>query len=158
VTSIRERVLNILDSSSLSDPRDIAEKILGDLAARERRDALVEVLPEYVRITIGRERHRPASDDPASGDPQNQSTNAGSSRWRRAASVLARRYMPIDTWKPLRDCTRDDVLALVAGYRDRAVQNTHKAEQFEALAAQMAKAKAPTVGALSEDVVEEILR
>lgn len=161
MTTVRERVLEILATSSLSDPRDIADKIIGDLTARERQAALAEVLPEYVRITLHAGRgHHPTSDEPGStqGTRTQDVAEPGSSRWRRVSSVFTGRYKPLDTWKPLRECTRDDVLALVDDYRKRAAQNTRKADQFEALAKRMAKAKVATVGDLPESVVEEILR
>lgn len=161
MTTISERVMEILDTTSLSDPREISEKVLGDMSGRELRPALAEVLPEYVRYI---ERvHRSAS-----GGPEGQLTDAlhesfaegsprqapGSSKWR----ALAGRYAGASERKPLRDCTREDVLAIVARHRSLAESNTSKAEQFERIYRLMVDHDAEVVGDLPEAEVEGVLR
>lgn len=162
MTTIRERIFEILDTSALSEPTDIAEKVIGDLGPRELRAALAEVMPEYVRYVERNHRSSapaaasPISDDSgASDEAEAHTTRApGSSRWR----ILAGRYRGVEERKPLRDCTRDDVLAIVAQHRHQAATNTAAAERFGALHQLMVDRGAATVGELPEAEVEGVLR
>jgi hypothetical protein len=89
---------------------------------------------------------------PAGGD--------GASRWRDAASHVGAGDVPycVDrVWKRLRDCTRADVLVIVADYTGRADANRVLAERFTLLADTMRRKRASTVGALDEALLAEVL-
>lgn len=156
MSSVRAQIIEILDTSALSDPREIAEKLIGDIPSRQLRAALAEVLPQYVRVLMTNDRR---SDPGRHSQPGSQTRSApGSERWRAAAGVLASRFCPAGEWKPLRDCTRDDVLALVAERRDLAAKNAAVADQFERLHQLMSDRGVSTVGELAEAEVEGVLR
>lgn len=50
--TVSERLDHILSTSSLCDAREIAEKLLSDIPSGERKAALAEVLPEWVRMSL----------------------------------------------------------------------------------------------------------
>ncbi len=84
----------------------------------------------------------------------------GASRWGDAAGHVRAGAVPyyVDgVWKRLRDCTRDDVLLIVADYTGRADTNRVLAERFTLLADTMRRKRASTVGALDEALLAEVL-
>ncbi len=84
----------------------------------------------------------------------------GASRWGDAAGHVRDGAVPyyVDgTWKRLCDCTRDDVLLIVADYTGRADVNRVQAERFTLLADTMRRKRASTVGALDESLLAEVL-
>jgi len=82
----------------------------------------------------------------------------GSSRWRSAASLFHQRIYAGETWKLLRDLTRDDVLAIVEHRRMLATANAAVADRYQALHDRMTATDVATVGDMDEAEVEEILR
>ena len=84
----------------------------------------------------------------------------GASRWVDAAGHVRAGAVPyyVDgVWKRLCDCSRDDVLLIVADYTGRADVNRAQAERFTLLADTMRRKRASTVGALDEALLAEVL-
>lgn len=147
--SMAARVRSFQESTGSADPREIASKILTDLEDHELRAVLEVVLPEYVRQVMKTGRNQAASSPPASSKVS-------------AVRDWYERLMgqPVDVsgghgqWKSLRECTRDELLAVAQYRRETAARNLATAEKYESLAKLLPARK--TVGQLPTDVVASV--
>lgn len=147
--SVRALVRQVQDETGSADPREIASKVLADIPDELLRPLLAEVMPEYVRQVMKGGRHS------ATGAPPASSKVAAVRGWHERLMS-----QPIDVsggkgeWKALRDCTRDELLAVAQYRRETAARNLATAEKYEALAKILPAKK--TVGQLAADVVASV--
>lgn len=182
-TLVRDRVLELLETSDLVEPRDLARKVYDDLVDEDEvREALLEVLPQYVRVLLSQHRrdnrrdrsmlspssHRahgrsdgsaversPSEVSTSQVRDGERSTNL-SPRWQRAAQGFRERYYPGE-WKFLGDCTLADVERLASDYRRRAAEQRHYADRFELVRSRMERDGATLVAELPEAWVVQVL-
>lgn len=149
---LRARIRAAQEACASDDPREIAAKFLAEVEDAELRDVLGEVLPEYVRQLMKSGRHGAMSAPPAAG----RSSKVDAVRtWHERLMA-----QPIDVsggkgrWKSLRDCTRDELLAVAQHRRQVAAKNLATADRYEALAKVLPAGK--TVGQLPADAVANV--
>lgn len=150
--TLRQRVRELQASTELSDPRDIADRIIADLTPHERTFALAEALPPYVRECLGASRMHARMPAPSS------SAKVGAIRaWGERLLALS-----VDVsgeggeWKRLADCTRDELLVVASYRRKQAERNVATAVQYEKLAARLDEADVATVADLTADDLADV--
>jgi hypothetical protein len=131
---VREEAARLVRERHDANPHDMVEALVATLDRGARRALLEhgahEVLLEANRFL--RMENRP---------------RAGRS-WKSEVTVgdfLSQRFYVAGEWRELGGCSVDDVLAIAAGYHDRAKRNAQLARDFEALAEAMRQTGAATV-------------
>lgn len=126
---VAKAIREVLTSSSLSNPADVAAKVAEQIPDAQLRAALAEVLPSFVRTEFSRERM--LSPVRHSGGPSAK-VAAIRDAW------AARKQTPLkigDEYKRLAECTAADLLVAASELRQRADAMLGKADYYEALAA-----------------------
>lgn len=144
MTALTLYLHQVLETTTFSDPRAIAEEMLTRIPEESRADALAEVLAPWVTTQMSRERMlRPA---PLAGG--SSKVAAIRSDWQ------ARLNTPLrvgDSWKRLADCSAADLRWVVADLRVRADRMIAKADYYADLADHIPAGG--TVGMLAADPV-----
>lgn len=143
---LSEKIDEVLATTSLISPQEIADAVLSRLSAVEKRSLLVEVLPGAVQTALS--RRRMVSYVPAgSVDNHTESLKVRAIRehW---ASMLATPIPAVG--KRLEDCTRTDVFKVVADLQARYKGLAAKIDWYLAIAAALPDDET-TVGTLTED-------
>lgn len=142
-------VRQVQAGSGLSDPRDVAGKVLAQIPADLIREALELTLPEFCRVAMSQERMA------VRGSRPNANTKASMVRsWYQRFLAQSVDVTGKGTWKQLGQCTVDDVLALAAQRREQAAKSAAVADQFEWLAQEMRRARAKTVAKLPASTLQ----
>lgn len=147
-------------AEGLVDPHDIAAKVANVLTRDELAEIAASLLSDLARKEIRAERNRPGRySDVLAG---RKSRKAGPSRMRVAGDVTrnepSRHLISVPGgWKPLADCTADDLDASADQYFVRAESNRRQGERYRRLAEKMRESGATTVADLPEDFVAEVL-
>jgi len=146
--SHRELIARALEDHPV--PQDAAAKALADADDAELAEFAREGAVYLARMLVRRARKSsttPTGQRHADAHPP----GAGGGRWRSAADDswdLTLPYYTADGWKPLGDCTADDLEFIAEQYEVRASQNGAHARRFRSLAAEVRAAGAATVAAL----------
>lgn len=143
---IREAVRSVIDETDLTAPEDIAAKVAESVPARQLRPVLADVLRDYVRLELGRERRH--NELPLPGRSAKRAAIAEyGQRWLRDRVSVA------NEWKMVGDCTQDDCLAVAAERRENARRNEAMAELWEARAALLKRHRVRRLADLPADAL-----
>lgn len=140
--TLRAIVLDLIGSTDLADPREIAAAVLQQSTRAEREAFLRDTLTTGVRLILGEHRkslivpaQRPTWESAESTTRQRPTPSAKVAAIRDAwQGALAGRYSVGGTWKVLAEFTADDALAVAAERRQQSADALAWAERFEALA------------------------
>jgi len=150
--TLREVVDAALDGSAHVDPVTVAAEVVAELPARSLRGALAETLPAYVTAMVVHRRglavRAALSGDVVAND---------SPRWRAAGALLREAFYNGTEWKPLGDCTADDLELGADARRRRAESILVEADRWERLAKEVRNRNVSTVADLGVDRVAEVL-
>jgi hypothetical protein len=168
-------VNEVFDSTSATDPRDIAAEVAQLVPDEDLRLALTDALEVYVRLTITRRRttnaivgvtsynsaaphpvsaQRPSRDSLSGGtQPQTTATKQGAIRDRWAQALRDLVHVEGE-YKTLGECTYDDLMFAVAERRKLATQNNAAADRYERLAGVLAKHAVITVAELPREALD----
>lgn len=135
------------EETGAADPGEIAEKVLAQLPRNMIRVALTETLRSYVVKVLSNDRSTSAS-------------SPGPSR----AGVVRDWYktwihQPMFTgeeWKPLGECTAEDVLGAVSERREHATRTNLVADQLQKVADEVRNRHLTFVSQLPPDVVAQV--
>lgn len=141
------------------NPARIATKVANAVPEHELRPLLAKLLRQAVTHRMSRDRNYPARvlTGEGQGDADTHATSAPrSARWER---VRDWRTQPVciigddgETWKQVRDCTRDDIARLVATNERLAATHRENAERWRRVLALMVEHGAETVGDLPDEI------
>lgn len=149
--NLRSVIADVLDSTDLADPAEVAEEAYRRLTVDDYAAALQQVLRQFARLVMmSRRSHMPVAVHPKA--PASWKVAAIREGWRR--HLQDRLFTPAG-WKLLRDCTRDDLLYIAAERRRIADENLATAERFEKLAGHLVGTA--TCASLPEDVLADAL-
>ena len=167
-TSINLRTQEILSTTNLSDPVEIATRILAEMDPADYESALRECIPPMVRISLAASRslvlNPPSGRIPSSPiSPISRDTGGGVFRpvhspklaaiaenaWQRR---LEQSLCVNGTYKRLRECTKDDLLDVALSLKSQAEASLTKASYYEKLAAAVPEGQ--TLGVLKADPTE----
>lgn len=143
---LRDLVREVLHENNLTDPGDIAEEVLRRIPRGNLRVALGQALRLYVRQINSEGRNR-SPDIPAVAAP-NQSWKVAGVRdgWQRRLRVLE--HVGGSTYKPLANCTYEDLLFCATERRALAERNSARARQYDAWARLLTEHDVKTFGEL----------
>lgn len=153
----RALVRDVLHTSTLADPGDVAEEVFKRIPEEDHAEALRQLLRLFVRQVISEERisHGPAA-------PVTSTVNSGRSRKVRAIREdwqrrLDDRLHGQSEWKLLRDCTYEDLTAAAAERRDLAARNEAWARTYDEWARLLTEHDVKTFGELPAAVLQDTL-
>ena len=162
--NLRALVREVIDTSTLSSPADIADEVLRRIGPRDTKAALAQALRAFVRQCVSEQRmpvrltHVEAQYDAKGNARPVQQVFIPSAKqaairddWRRQARLF--KVQGEDGWKSLLDCTTADLLHAAASREQQGKRNLAKAKQYRALASTLRDHDAATVGELPEDVL-----
>lgn len=161
--TLRARIHHILATTRLTDPGDIAKAVLEQLDADEYVAAVEEMLREFVRQIIHKERTRYIEAEP---DPTESNGTSFRTSWRRRGVKEQwehlqrnREYLPSrGTWILLGDATKADLLEM-AEYREAIARaNKAKASEYRAWATAVESGGVSRFGDLPLTVVAQLLK
>ncbi len=156
--TLTDLIRHVQNQSGLVDPHEITHQVIADLHEHmTTEDALHEALPHLVRQVM-RTGRLDVMRGPHATRPSGSSGGkvAAVRTWHE--QFLAQ---PVDVsgngghWKALRDCTRDDLLAVAQHRRKVAAANIATAALYEALASHLTGPTA-TVACLPEALVASV--
>lgn len=155
---LRQLVEDVLTDTSLNDPRELAAEVLKRTPAKSVRDAYAVALVDFVRhASINETRHNPI----LNGKPP-RVASAGYSHKRAAIrdayarALQDRVFVEPDTWKPLGECTFDDLMGAAVRRRELAEHNIEAAQRYERLAKLLEYHEAATVADLPQETFESL--
>lgn len=151
---LRAEAAHHVANSPACDPFTLAEQFHPLIPREQWGNALRQLLPDMMREILRGQRHKSA---PVLAE---HAASVGRSRRQRAAVAWWRAKLDASyevglaaggkrEWKRLRDCTRDDLLALASHRRGVAEANLAEAVRWEELAALLTSTGAATVGDLA---------
>lgn len=145
---LRKIVCQVLDTTSITDPAEVALKVAEVVPAKELRAALAEALAHYV-ATVNQQRRmgNPILRGEEPSKPVRSQKVAGIAAWH-AAALADRVSVAGGGWKVLGDCTYEDLMFNAEMRRDLARRNAVKADQYEALARRLVVLGVETVAQL----------
>lgn len=152
--SVRTHISHVIESSSLSDPREIADKIIESATAAEKREWLVEVLPSIVAEVMRLERNQAMSMAHESRRPVRSAKVAGVRDW---WSKFLESRIPVEgVWKPVGELDAADLRSVIAEREKLAAEITAQAARFAHLLSLLAEFKVATVAELPRDAVAAV--
>lgn len=146
VRSLRTMVLDLIESTDLSDPREIADAVLAGASDAERDAMLAAAVASEVRLILCGHRKSPTGAAPKRPAARSAKVRAIRDAWQ---MMLRGRYSVGGAWKPLAEFTVEDAQAVAAERRAQAAEAIVWAERFDALAKAIADAGAATAGDLA---------
>jgi hypothetical protein len=139
-----------------ADPFVVSTAVIKKMSAKEVREALAITMPNYARIAMSvSQAVRSGNRAVRTGESQNLDRSKSAYIRRDAIDrALASSFYnkQTETYKPLKDCTADDLRIGAESRRHEAALNVAKAERYEELMNAMIQANARTVGDLSREV------
>jgi hypothetical protein len=150
---IRAAIREVVDSSDLTDPGEIAAKVAEQVPAPKLRHVLAMVLRDYVRVELHRYRTWRKPVEPAP-KPARSPHQAAVREWVR----VLRQPVAVEenVWKQFGECSADDLAFLAGDRRQNAADSIAAAERFEKYAAALDESGAETVADLSDAVIASI--
>ena len=128
---LRRLVEAVLTDASLNDPRQVAAAVYSRTLAEDMPAGYAVALVDYVRnIALGQTRANPILRGAA---PRGSARVAAIRDWY-ARALCDRVFVAPHTWKPLGECTFDDLMSAAARRWLLAGQNMAAAERYERLA------------------------
>lgn len=145
MNTLNDITQKVLDTTTSSDPRVIAQEVLAVIPDEDLRECLGVALVQYVSVRVTRNRMGVPVElptVPARPPAVSSKVNAIRDHW---GAFLAERVQVEGTWKRVADCTVSDVEALAQERREVAARNAAHAKRFEKLAREMQAQGAATV-------------
>ena len=150
-TNLRAHIKATLDSTTLSDPHDVAALVLKDSTAAQRKEWVEEILPAYVADVMRDGRNRSLNHAMGRRTPTKSAKVAGVRDW--WSKLLDSRISVGEQWKPVGDCTAEDLALVIEARRQKARQINAQADKYEVLLGLLARHNASTIRELPSDAV-----
>lgn len=173
---LNAEIREILDTTSLSDPGEIADRVAESIPSRNLRDVLRVTLRSHVRTVVRYRRADNAAHTDQSGsghtsdETQKIAAAAGPTpkakvarSWKRDSIApawqahLNDRYFGVSQWKRLADMTYDDLIAEAERRESLASQNAAQGAKFRTWAGLVKDSGVSTFGELPGDTQEQEL-
>lgn len=154
--NLRHLVRDVLATSTLADPGDVADEVLRQIPEQSTRAALEQALRHYVRWIIGMNRSASAS-EPAEKQEFVPSVKVTGIReaWRK--HLRDRIHVGNSIYKFHGKLTREDCRFAAKERRELARQNDAAAERFEKEDAAITEHGVETLDQLPDDVLKALL-
>lgn len=153
--SLKAEIQKVIDTTDLAAPPEIAAKVVENIPAKLLRTALMQCLPELVRVELGRAR-RP---HPTAVRPNPSAKVAGiraaADGWRRR--LRDRVHVGRGVWLLLADCSPEHFRFAAEERRLHAARNLAVAEEFDRFGEACEKHAVDRFADLPEAVQAELL-
>ncbi|GGF38791.1 hypothetical protein [Williamsia phyllosphaerae] len=151
---LRAAVREFAANSNLSDPAEIADAMLLGVTAATRKAWLAEALPVVVSHVLSSQRNTVLNQAFRSPRrmPSKSAKVAGVRDW--WSQLMDQRIAIGAEWKPLGDCTADNLVQIVALRRERAAQVNSQADKYDTLLGLLSTYRVATVRELPADAVQ----
>ena len=149
--SVRSHIKHVIESSSLSDPHEIAEKVIESATPHEKRGWLAEVLPSIVAEVMRLDRNQAMSMAHESRRPVRSAKVAGVRDW--WSKFLESRIAVEGVWKPVGELDAADLRSVIAEREKLAAEITAQAARYSHLLSLLTEYKVATVAELPRDAV-----
>jgi hypothetical protein len=159
--NLRAAVRDVIDSTDLADPRDVAAKVAESIPSRDLRRALTEALATFVRVEFGRGRMtsgRPAADETEHASARSAKVAAfrkHAEQWRK--KLRDRVHVGGSHWLLLADCSYENLTLAAEERRQLAAANAVAAERYERYAKAVEAAGVERFGDLPESTLRDLL-
>lgn len=161
LVTARRASQEVVAQSGLSDPREIAERMVESASDEQREAWLMESLPKLVADVLRSDRNHalveaelPTPKKKGRRMPSRSAKVAGVRDW--WAQFLESRISVGGSWKPVGEMTADDLHVVVAERRAHAAATVAQADRFAAILALMSEYGAATVADLPRASVEQV--
>lgn len=153
---LRALVREVVKNATVADPAFIVKEVNAKIALPDRDTALEEALRPYVLTFLSQMR---MSNRAATRAVSGRSGKVAGIReaWRRILRDVITVGPGDGDWKFLSDCTADDLDFAASLREEHARRNQAIADQYRHLAELLPEHDVPTVGALPEDVLRDVL-
>jgi hypothetical protein len=149
-------VSSVLDSSDLTDPRQIAAAVAGRIHVKDRQAALVAALDPYIRETIQRRRqHNPILGQRVASRSAKVAAIRG--WWERAMRDQINTGPRAADWKHLGDCNYDDLMYAATTRWEKAREISAAGDRYAELAKLLNQHAVTAVKALPPEAVQALL-
>ena len=152
--SVRTHIRQVIESSSLSDPHDIAAKVIESASRAEQREWLAEALPSMVVEVMRLDRNRAMSMTHEARRPVRSAKVAGVRDW--WSKFLESRIAVDGVWKPVGELDAADLRSVIAEREKLAAEITAQAGRYAHLLSLLAEFKVATVAELPRDAVAAV--
>jgi len=159
---LRAEIRNVLDTTDLTDPGDIADKVAKSIPAKALRDVVRMMLRSYVR-QVNNERRTYSPPNFSTGGQRRSDAQVNIAAGRSAkvqairdgwqAQLDNRVHVGQSEWKFLGDCTYDNLYALAAERETHAAKNASWARYYRSLAGLLTEHGVETVRDLPATVL-----
>jgi hypothetical protein len=156
--NLRATIREVVESSGLTDPGDIAAKVAENVPQKLLRTVLADALRDVVRIELhSYTSWRRPEPEPNHGRSPSGSRSAKVAAYRVWARIL-RKPVAVEgnEWKAFGECGPEDLSFLAQDRRQNAAESLAAAERFEKYAAALEEAGAETVADLPDAVIASI--
>lgn len=172
--NIRHLVREVLRSSTMADPADVADEVMRRIPSKMIRTALVQVLRDVVRQVMGDERQRtapntapsepaglriaPGGEEPKKPVPNRSWKRSGvADGWQKRLTDRVHVGPGARDWKLLRACTYEDLLFAATERRGIADSNAAAARRYDAWARLINEHDVATFGDLPAEALVSAL-
>lgn len=158
--NLRSLVTQVLDTSVIADPEDIADEVLRRISKSQSRDALEQALPTYIRTTISSRRSslgatpRPAL-TPGQGAAFHMRGVTVSDAWQK--SQRDRVKVPGTGWMFLGEMSHEHLRSVADHLDELAASHRTKARRYRALESALIEFGAERVKDLPAEVLMPLL-
>lgn len=152
--SLRQRIRELTEAQSISDPHELAQTLCVQSTAAERKDWLTEALPSYIATVMRSDRNaalNQVANRPSRRMPSKSAKVAGIRDW--WTTFIESRISVGGDWKPVGDLTVEDLMKVVAERREQAARIHTQADRYETLLGLLDSHGVETVAELPSDVV-----
>lgn len=151
--SVFDRIRALLNDTDLSEPADVAGKLLADMGREERADAFAEVAEMVVSVFMTRDRMHPG-ERPQAGRPAQTRAQRVAGWWK---VELRKRYRGAEGWLMLGEFSADDHTFAAGERRSRAAAILAVADWHERCAEAMRAAEADHFEDLPAEVLVDLI-
>lgn len=152
---LRAAVAYLLDTTDLTDPGEIAAKLLADMDLNQRAQAFEQVAEMAVSVYLTRDRMSSATAAPAPGGRPSRSKARMVADWWK--TELRKRYRGAEGWLMLGEFSADDHVFAAAERHQRAAAISANAGWHERCAEAMRAAGVDRFDDLPADVLADLI-
>lgn len=156
--NVRELIRDVIDSSGLADPGEIADVVLAKISDDDLRSALRSVLRSAVRMQLGHERKNLAEQSASNATGANRANQVR--HWYERTLQMSLHVADKDgqpVWARFGDCTAAQLEFVANERREKARMNAAQALVYERVQAWMKTKRAKTVSDLSAEDLREAM-
>lgn len=153
--NLKAEIRKVVDTTDLASPDDIAAKVVENIPAKLLRSALMQCLPELVRVELGRARGLHPITPQSYRSSKVAGIRAAAEDWRRR--LRDRVHVGRGVWLLLADCSAENFRFAAEERRVNAERSLAAADQYNRFGAACEKHSVARFADLPEAVQAQLL-